>query len=204
MVDTVLRHIAVAAAAYVIGSVPFAFIWTLVFKRRDLRRLGTGNITVYNSFKNAGWAPAAMTVVSNAGLGFGVVVFSRWMAPGSDLSLLVALVCVTVGANWPVWLAFSGGKGTTTMGWTMLFIAPQAVFAVLGVWFAVLVVTRRTFTSSTVVYRTLPIILGLVTKSWRFAVAGLVLSVVLHMNHNTRKDDSLHYRLGGWFGVNRT
>ena len=55
-IDLILRFLAVAAAAYVLGSVPFAFIWTLVIARRDLRRLGTGNITVFNSFQNAGTA----------------------------------------------------------------------------------------------------------------------------------------------------
>ena len=203
-IETVLRFIAVAVAAYVIGSIPFAFIWTLVIARRDLRKLGTGNITVYNSFQSVGWLPAILTVISNAGLGFAVVFVTKLLVPDNELAILVGLVFVTVGSMWPLWLAFSGGIGTTTMGWTMMFIWWPLPFAILGVWFASLIVTRRTFTSSTVVYRTLPIILGVVTQSWQFAITGLVLSALLHVKRKAERDDGME--LGAWrrLGLNKT
>lgn len=203
-VDTVLRYLAVAAGAYLAGSIPFAFIWTLVYRRRDLRRMGTGNLTVYATYRQGGWLPAALTLASNAAIGYGIVRLARYLAPDDDLALLTGLVFITVGAMWPVWLAFSGGKGTTAMGWTMLFMSPPLVFAILGVWFAMLVVTRRTFTSSTVVYRTLPLILGLVERSWQFAVAGLVLSILLHLKHTPASDDSVFYGFGRRIGLNKT
>ena len=218
-IETVIRLVAVGAVAYVIGSIPFPFIWTLIIARRDLRKLGTGNITVYNSFRGAGWIPALLTVLSNAGLGFAVVVLATWLVPEDDytfvfgripeneltiIAIIVGLISVTVGAMWPIWLAFSGGIGTTTMGWTMMFIWPPLPFAILGVWFLSLIVTRRTFTSSTVVYRTLPIILGLVTQSWLFAIAGLVLSALLHVKRKAERDDGSE--LGVWrrLGMNKT
>ena len=203
-IETVLRYFAVGTAAYVIGSIPFAFIWTLAIARRDLRRLGTGNITVFNSFQSAGWLPALLTVFSNAGLGFAVVFLTKILVPDNDLAILISLIFVTVGAMWPIWLAFSGGIGTTTMGWTLMFIWWPLPFAILGVWFATLIVTRRTFTSSTVVYRTLPIILGVVTQSWQFGLAGLVLSALLHLKRRVESDDGLE--LGAWrrFGLNKT
>ena len=203
-IETALRFIGVGAAAYVIGSIPFAFIWTLVIARRDLRKLGTGNITVYNSFQSAGWLPAILTVVSNAGLGFAVVFITKLVVPDNQLASLAGLVFVTVGSMWPLWLAFSGGIGTTTMGWTLMFIWWPLPFAILGVWFASLVVTRRTFTSSTVVYRTLPIILGVVTQSWQFAITGLILSALLHVKRKAERDDGME--LGAWrrLGLNKT
>jgi len=148
--------------------------------------------------------PALLTVFSNAGLGFSVVFVTKILVPDNDLAILVSLIFVTVGAMWPVWLAFSGGIGTTTMGWTMMFIWWPLPFAILGVWFITLVVTRRTFTSSTVVYRTLPLILGVVTRSWQFAIAGIVLSVLLHLKRRVESDDGLE--LGAWrrFGLNKT
>ena len=212
--DFALRLIAVGVTAYVIGSIPFAFIWTLVIARRDLRKLGTGNITVYNSFQSVGWLPAILTVISNAGLGFAVVFITKLLVPDDTailmgvpddaIAILVGLVFVTVGSMWPVWLAFSGGIGTTTMGWTMMFIWWPLPFAVVGVWFASLIVTRRTFTSSTVVYRTLPIILGVITQSWQVAIAGLVLSVLLHVKRKAERDDGME--LGAWrrLGLNKT
>ena len=215
-IETVLRLIAVGAVAYVLGSIPFAFIWTLVIVRRDLRKLGTGNITVYNSFRSAGWIPALLTVISNAGLGFAVVFVTKLLFPDNDiailvgplpndtLAILVGLVFVTVGSMWPLWLAFSGGIGTTSMGWTMMFIWWPLPFAIVGIWFATLIVTRRTFTSSTIVYRTLPIILGVVTWRWEFAIAGLILSVLLHVKRKAERDDGME--LGAWrrLGLNKT
>ncbi len=99
----ILNYLIVAFAAYLVGSVPFAFIWTLVIARKDLRKLGSGNITVYNSSHNVGFWPAMLTMIGNAGLGLVVVFAARWFLPDSELALQVALVCVTAGALCPIW-----------------------------------------------------------------------------------------------------
>ena len=197
-------YLTVAGVSYLVGSVPFAFIWTLVIARKDLRKLGSGNITVYNYYHNVGFWPAILTVIGNAGLGLGVVFAARWFLPDSDLALLVALVCVTAGALWPICLAFSGGKGTTTCGWATLAISPPIPLALLGLWFAGLLVTRRTFTSTTLVLRALPIVFWLIGRSLEFFLAGLVLAVMFHLKHTVETDDSIRYGVGRFMGVNKS
>ncbi len=198
------HYMMVAGVSYLAGSVPFALIWTLVITRKDLRKLGSGNITVYNSYHSAGLWPAALTFVGNAALGFGVVFFTRWYLPDSELALLVALVCVTAGAMWPIWLTFSGGKGTTTWGWATTAINIWIPVALLGLWFAGLVITRRTFPSSRLVYRALPIVFGLIGWSWEYVLAGLVLAIMFHFKHNVDTDDSIRYGIGQRLGVNKS
>lgn len=198
------HYLMVAGVSYLVGSVPFAFIWTLVIKRKDLRKLGSGNVTVYNSYHSAGLWPAALTFIGNAALGFGVVFFTRWYLPNSELALLVALVLVTAGAMWPIWLAFSGGKGTTTWGWATVAISAWIPLALLGLWFAGLLVTRRTFPSSRLVYRALPIVFGLIGGSWEYGLAGLVLAVMFHLKHTADSDDSIRYGIGRRLGVNKS
>jgi glycerol-3-phosphate acyltransferase PlsY len=198
------HYLVVASISYLVGSVPFAFIWTLVITRKDLRKLGSGNITVYNSYHNAGLLPAALTFVGNAALGLGVVFFTRWYFPGNELALLTALVFVTAGAMWPVWMAFSGGKGTTTWGWATVAISTWIPLALLGLWFAGLLITRRTFPSSTLVYRALPIVFGLIGGSWEYGLAGLVLTIMFHLKHRVDNDDSIRYGIGRQLGVNKS
>ena len=113
-------------------------------------------------------------------------------------------MCVTAGALWPLWLAFAGGKGTTTCGWATLAISPPIPFALLGLWFAGLLVTRRTFTSTTLVLRALPIVFWLVGRSWEFLGAGVVLAVMFHFKHTVETDDSIRYGVGRFIGVNKT
>ena len=198
------HYLMVAGVSYLAGSVPFALIWTLVITRKDLRKLGSGNVTVYNSYHSAGLWPAALTFIGNAALGIGVVVFTGWYLPNSELALLIALVCVTAGAMWPIWLTFSGGKGTTTWGWATTAINIWIPLALLGLWFAGLVVTRRTFPSSRLVYRPLPIVFGLIGWSWEYVLAGLVLAVMFHLKHTAETDDSIRYGVGRFMGVNKS
>lgn len=201
--DKMLGYFAVVVVAYLLGSVPFAFIWALVIGRRDLRKLGTGNISIYNSLYNIGVLPAALTFASNAAVGFGAYRLSHLLFPGDEVAMMLAVISVTTGAIWPIWLWFSGGRGTTTAGWATFFMNPPTAIAVLIVWFLALFLTRRTFTSTTIVYRALPLIFGLTKLSWTFMIGGLLLMLIFQVKHRHKYDDTTTYGLGHRFGLNK-
>lgn len=110
-------------AAYVAGSVPFAFLLGK-FKGVDIRQVGSGNIGATNLGRACGkkWGIAAFALDALKGAlpvlaaGF----FRREFAPAGAEAWQLALLWVGVGIMavlghvFPVWLGFKGGKGVAT------------------------------------------------------------------------------------------
>ncbi len=124
---------AVLVAAYVIGSVPVA--WMLGrWRKLDLRAMGSGNPGTSNLFRNAGAGVAVLSGPLQFAQGVIPVVIAR--AVGGDQTLLEAVaVCAVVGNGWPVWLRFNGQRGVAVATGAAAAVNP-ALLVILLVCFA--------------------------------------------------------------------
>jgi glycerol-3-phosphate acyltransferase PlsY len=125
------------ALAYLVGSIPFAFI---VARRRgvDLRARGSHNVGASNVLRTTGVATAVTAMVLDAVKGALAVLIAYRMSSGLGLPVAAGLVSV-VGHIFPVWLGFRGGKGVATAAGVFAVLAPVALAAagavfVLTVW----------------------------------------------------------------------
>jgi len=109
----VIRVLAAALAAYVLGSVPTGLFWAWLFKRIDVRAHGSGRTGGTNVWRNAGFLAAVLTAVTDAIKGAGGI----WVASALGLpiwGLAIAGTLSVVGHNYSVFLKFHGGAGTAT------------------------------------------------------------------------------------------
>jgi glycerol-3-phosphate acyltransferase PlsY len=125
------------ALAYLVGSIPFAFI---VARRRgvDLRARGSHNVGASNVLRTTGVATAVTAMVLDAVKGALAVLIAYRMSSGLGLPVAAGLVSV-VGHIFPGWLGFRGGKGVATAAGVFAVLAPVALAAagavfVLTVW----------------------------------------------------------------------
>jgi acyl phosphate:glycerol-3-phosphate acyltransferase len=110
-----VNHLAIAVAvavlvsAYLIGSVPVA--WLLGrWRRLDLRDMGSGNPGTSNLFRNAGVGAAVLSGPLQFAQGVIPVVIAR--AVGGDGGFIeIVAICAVVGNGWPIWLRFNGQRG---------------------------------------------------------------------------------------------
>ncbi len=119
-------------AAYLLGSVPLAYLVAKWSRGIDLRQLGSGNIGASNL-----WMSVSKWVALAVGF-FDVVkgILVVWVAQQFGLGVAgqVAVgVAAVVGHNWSVFLRFSGGRGLlTTMG-IVLYLMPWGVASFLAI-----------------------------------------------------------------------
>lgn len=99
-------------AAYLIGSIPAAYLLTRWFKGKDIRMVGSKNGGTTNVLLQAGRLPGLLTLIVDMAKGYCSVLLGGL----SELSLLrfVAPAFAIAGHNWPVWLRFRGGGGLAT------------------------------------------------------------------------------------------
>jgi glycerol-3-phosphate acyltransferase PlsY len=103
-------------AAYLVGSIPVAYLAVKITRGVDIRNYGTGGVGGSNVFRSFSKPMGLMVGIFDAGKGALMVWIARLL--GLDIASQVAVgIAVVVGHNWSVFLRFNAGRGvSTTLG----------------------------------------------------------------------------------------
>ena len=144
------------AAAYLLGSIPFAYLAVRLRKGVDIRTVGSGNVGATNAGRvlGRGWAVAIYAL--DAAKGAGAVLLGRALAPGPSVEAGCGLLAIA-GHVAPVWLGFRGGKGVATATGVFLALAPLAFVIAGATWLLVAAATRMVSLASIALALALPI-----------------------------------------------
>ena len=123
MIQETFIVISLALGAYVLGSVPTAYILVRWMEGEDIRDVGSRNVGALNAYNRTGaWAGLLVLVVDTAK---GVLAVAAPRLLGVDASVLfITTPLVVAGHNWPVFLNFRGGKGAAAIFGISLVIVP--------------------------------------------------------------------------------
>ncbi|MEO1790460.1 MAG: glycerol-3-phosphate 1-O-acyltransferase PlsY [Pseudomonadota bacterium] len=135
-----LALIAVAVAAYLLGSVPFGVVMARLFGLGDLRSVGSGNIGATNVLRTGNKLAAFLTLILDAGKG-GIAVLLARAAVGEDAAQVAGL-CAFLGHLFPIWLQFKGGKGVATFLGTLLALVWPVGLAACATWLVTALIFR--------------------------------------------------------------
>ena len=151
----------ISILSYLMGSVPFGFILTKVFLKKDIRDIGSGNIGATNALRTG-----------NKSLGYGTlfldiikaiipVVYVKLNYPDY---IFIASLCVFLGHIFPIWLKFKGGKGVATYVGILFSINLIIGFVFIGVWFFTFLISKYSSLSSLLGSLSVPIYLFFFTS----------------------------------------
>jgi glycerol-3-phosphate acyltransferase PlsY len=134
------------AVGYLLGSIPFGYIFTRMAGLGDIRDIGSGNIGATNALRTGTRWVAAATLVCDAGKGAAAVLMAQAFAPvGTSLAPQIATaaaVAAFLGHLFPIWLGFKGGKGVSTFIGINLALCWPAGLLFCVTWAAVAAVFR--------------------------------------------------------------
>jgi len=133
----------IAAASYLLGSIPFGYLLVRIFRGEDVRQSGSGNIGATNVSRKSPTL-GVLTLILDAGKGFVAVelalIFSH---PRDSRAMAVAALFAVVGHMFPLWLGFRGGKGVATALGAFLRFSPLATLAAVIIFVVVVAISRR-------------------------------------------------------------
>ncbi len=192
-------YVMTAAAAYLLGSIPFGYVLVRVFRGEDVRQIGSGNIGATNVARKAPGLGIA-TLALDMAKGYAAVGLARWLANragiasyGKDWYLLVGLAAVfgILGHVFPVWLKFKGGKGVATGVGVFLALVPTAVLIVLAIFAVIFAFFRYVSLASIIATAAFPVVgYLLISTGGRlllpFMCAGSLLIILKH-HQNIRR-----------------
>lgn len=122
------------AAAYLLGSLPTAWLVMKAKTGQDLHRFGSGNIGATNLTKQLGKAWGAPVFLFDAAKGALALMLARGLGTPLATQLLCAL-CAVLGHDFPVWLNFKGGKGVSTTLGVIAVLNPPVCLLCLCLWY---------------------------------------------------------------------
>lgn len=126
--------------AYILGSIPFAYIIGKYFHKSDIRTLGSGNVGSTNVLRNYGKKAAIATLILDVLKGYIGVFIGKKLA-GYD-GVCLTFILVVIGHMYSIFLKFKSGKGVATSAGAMLFINPMILLIALVVFLLTVAITK--------------------------------------------------------------
>jgi len=180
-------HIVLATiAAYLVGSISFAVVFSKLFGLADPRSYGSKNPGATNVLRSGNKAAAALTLLGDG--------FKGWLAVWLTLHFSerygiddggVALVAFAVflGHLWPLYTRFVGGKGVATMFGVLLGLNPWLGVASLVTWLVIAYAFRYSSLAALVAALFAPFYYGLLFGTDVKLLAVLAMSALLIYRH---------------------
>lgn len=167
---------------YLLGSMPWGYWIPRVFKRVDIRRIGSGNIGAANVWRTFGIQWGLAVAALDVAKGLAAALIGGFLA--GEIGAVLAGVAALVGHWRPLFLGFArGGKVVATTAGVALAVAPFAMLAASAVWIVVFLAGRYSSLASLAGAVSLPAFAYAFGASWpvlAFTVGAAVAIVVLH------------------------
>jgi len=140
-----MEYLIVISISYLLGSVPFGFLLTKLFLKKDIREIGSGNIGATNVLRSGNKFIAYATLFLDIFKAVLPVIFVKYNY--FDFVYISAL-SVFLGHVFPIWLKFKGGKGVAT--YLGILLSLNLIYGlVFGiVWIVIFLITRYSSLSS--------------------------------------------------------
>lgn len=210
----VLKIVLAALAGYLLGSANTSLI-VGKFYGVDVRKHGSGNAGMTNTLRTLGKLPALLVIVGDMLKGILACIIGYYIFKISfnsfnmpELKFAVELDRVGVfsgglgailGHNWPLYFGFKGGKGVLTTFAVILFAGPYQGLILLGIFLAVVALTRYVSLGSITAALCFPFLAAFMEKEiiyTSFAVFVSLLVIIRHRSNIARLCKGTENKLG--------
>lgn len=137
-----LNLLLAVAIAYLLGAIPFGYLFVRYALGQDIRSMGSGNIGATNVHRTAGRKAGIIVLILDIAKGFLAVWIAAGLTHDAPLGLALAALAVMAGHAFPVFLGFKGGKAVASFIGAFLYIAWLPLLAVLLIFLVVVAASK--------------------------------------------------------------
>jgi glycerol-3-phosphate acyltransferase PlsY len=179
-----LSSLLLLALGYLLGSMPNGYLAGRWLKGIDLRQCGSGSTGATNVLRNVGKGPALVVFLLDVGKGALAVLLAKSFGLNDWVQVLAGLSALA-GHIWPVWLGWKGGKAVATGLGMFLGLAWPVGLACLGLFMAVISLSRIVSLSSVVAAIGLPVLMLTSGGSSAYVAVSVVASLMVLWRHRS-------------------
>ena len=165
--------------SYLMGSIPFGFILTKIFLKKDIREIGSGNIGATNALRTGNKLIGYSTLFFDIIKAVIPVIYIKINFP--EL-LFIASLCAFLGHVFPIWLKFKGGKGVAT--YVGILFAINIYFGLVFIfsWLITFALSKFSSLSSLIASVSIPIYL-LILAQFEQVIFFTIMFVLIFFTH---------------------
>ena len=174
-----MEYLIVGITSYLMGSIPFGFILTKIFLKKDIREIGSGNIGATNALRTGNKLVGYSTLILDIVKAIIPVIYVKMNYP--EL-IYIASLCAFLGHVFPIWLKFKGGKGVATYVGILFSINILLGLIFVVSWGFVFLIFRYSSLSSIVGSLSIPLYL-FVTNEKSSVIFFITMFVLIFFTH---------------------
>ncbi len=140
--------------SYLIGSIPFGFLLTKIFLKKDIREIGSGNIGATNALRTGNKLIGYSTLILDISKAVILLLIIKF---NFSEYLFTSSIAVFLGHVFPIWLKFKGGKGVATYVGILFCINIYLAIIFIIVWLVVFVISKYSSLASMVASLLVPL-----------------------------------------------
>ena len=170
--------------SYLLGSIPFGFLLTKIFLKKDIRKIGSGNIGATNALRTGNKAIGYSTLLLDILKAIIPILFIKIQYPEF---VFISSLAVFLGHVFPIWLKFNGGKGVATYLGILFCINYILGFIFIVTWLIVFLVSKYSSLSSLLASLIIPIYYFYINdESYYFFIIMFILIFYTHRENIKR------------------
>ena len=174
-----MEYLIIVLGSYFLGSIPFGFILTKIFLKKDIRNVGSGNIGATNALRTGNKSLGYTTLFLDILKAVLPVLYVKY---NFTEAIYVASLCAFLGHVFPIWLKFNGGKGVATYVGMLFAINITLGLVFVIIWFIIFLLTKFSSLSSLVASATIPIYL-IVLSEFNQLIFFSIMFVLIFYTH---------------------
>ena len=147
--------------SYLMGSIPFGLILTKVFLKKNIRKIGSGNIGATNVLRTGNKIIGYTTLILDILKAVTPVIYVKFNFPEF---LYIASLCSFLGHVFPIWLKFKGGIGVATYLGILFAINIYFGLIFITTWLITFALSKFSSLSSLTASFSIPIYLLILTQ----------------------------------------
>lgn len=174
----------ISIISYFFGSVPFGYLLTKIFLKKDIRDIGSGNIGATNVLRTGNKIVGYSTLILDISKTIIPVLYVKFNH--YDLVYLSSL-CVFLGHLFPIWLKFKGGKGVAS--YIGILFSLNLVFGIIFIisWIIIFLITKYSSLSSLIGSLSIPIYLLVINQLEQIGFFMIMLILILYTHRENIK-----------------
>ena len=169
----------IGTICYLMGSIPFGFILTKIFLKKDIRDIGSGNIGATNALRTGNKFIGYTTLFFDVIKAVIPVIYIKYNFP--EL-LYIGSLCAFLGHVFPFWLKFKGGKGVATYVGILFALDIYLGLIFIISWLITFVLSKYSSLSSLIASISIPIYLLILTQ-FDQVIFFTIMFVLIFFNH---------------------
>ena len=165
--------------SYAFGSIPFGYLITKLFLKKDIRKIGSGNIGATNVLRTGNKVIGYLTLLLDV---FKAILPLIIIKVYLNDYLFISSLSIFLGHVFPIWLKFKGGKGVATYVGILCCINLHLVIVFGFFWIITLIIFKYSSLSSLVASLSIPSIDYFILKN-EFNFFYIIMFVLIFYTH---------------------